>query len=148
MSCFAGGCTVDGIPLTEWIRVPVVDDSGKHLPDEEEPSMPGGGEPEPESDRPEGKSGRWSLMGGDAAADPLAPAGRSYATDKEYFAALDAYNAAKEKTYTKNAGARRRQAEKDGSSAASGRRQSARGLKPGLKTFKLQPDGSVIPKTV
>ena len=43
MSCFAGGCTVDGIPLTEWIRVPVVDDSGKHLPDEEEPSMPGGG---------------------------------------------------------------------------------------------------------
>ena len=74
-------------------------------------------------------------MGGDAAADPPAPAGRSYATDKEYFAALDAYNAAKEKTYTKNADARRRQAEKDSSfggerAAPERARPQARGSRP------------------
>ena len=53
------------------------------------------------------------------------------------FAALETYNKAKQGRYKT-----KRAAEKDLSSRSGGQRQTSRGVKPGLKVFKMQPDGT------
>ena len=170
-ACIAATCTIDGIPIHEWIRVPVVDDEGKEASGAPAPQFPAltpskGGIFDPSS---------WGRDGGasEPSADGTTP-GQSYATCdgsararasprrlargaerelsearpslafsvrspryEEYFAALETYNKAKQGRYKT-----KRAAEKDLSSRSGGQRQTSRGVKPGLKVFKMQPDGT------